>query len=105
MPDKFSGTDAQQDIESWIMQVGRYIRLQNVPVQVQVDIAAACLTGSAAKAWHAAEQMLRKANKDVTSLDLFFATMRADYGQLFTEQKVRQQIRSFKQQKSVDKYA
>ena len=105
MPDKFTGTDAQQDIESWIMQVGRYIRLQNVPVQVQVDIAAACLTGSAAKAWHAAEQMLRKANKDVTSLDLFFATMRADYGQLFTEQKVRQQIRSFKQQKSVDQYA
>ncbi|MBF6607062.1 MAG: hypothetical protein IVW53_15980, partial [Chloroflexi bacterium] len=70
MPDKFAGTDPQQDIESWIMQAARYIRLQNVPGPMQVDVAAACLTGSAAKAWHSAEQMLRQANKDVTSIDL-----------------------------------
>ena len=102
MPDKFAGTDPQQDIESWIMQAARYIRLQNVPGPMQVDVAAACLTGSAAKAWHSAEQMLRQANKDVTSIDLFFDTMRESYGHLFEEQRIRQQLRPFKQHKSVE---
>ena len=89
MPDKFSGSD-QQDLDAWIMQVTRYIKLQNVPDHMQVDVAAACLAGSAAKAWHAAEHMLKQQDQDVTSLQVFFDNMRQDYGLLFQEQRTTQ---------------
>ena len=104
-PEKFSGTDNKQDIESWIMQVRRYIRVSNIADDIKVDVAASCLSGPAAKAWFAAEQQLQRAGHDTSDLEVFFYTMQKDYGQMFQEQKVRQQLRNFKQQKSVEQYS
>ncbi len=73
MPDNFSGSK-QHDLDACIMQVTRYIKLQNVPDHMQVDVAATCLAGSTAKAWHAAEHMLKQQNQDVNSLQVSSTT-------------------------------
>ena len=102
--EKFTGTDEDQDLESWSVQVMRYIRLSNVAEHQKVDVAASCLSGPAAKAWSAIEYTKHQ-HGEVISLDAFFDTLRTSYGQIFPEQQIRQEIRNLKQNASVEQYA
>lgn len=47
--EKFSGRDKDQDMDDWINQMDRFMRVAHVDESLQVDLAASCLTGSHTK--------------------------------------------------------
>ena len=103
-PEKFSGSDRDQDVEDWINQMSRFLRVSQIDETLQVDVAASCLTGLASRAWSSVENMRRQHNQ-VTTLDFLFETLRTSYGQIFPEQKLRQKLKTLRQISTVEQYA
>ena len=103
-PDKFSGHVEEQDIEDWITQMERFLRISQIPEHLQVDVAAACLTGPASRAWSSIEKLRRQHNQEI-QLTFLFDTLRRSYGEIFPEQKFRQKLKTLRQTDTVEEYA
>jgi hypothetical protein len=93
IPKEFSEKDKDQDVEDWIDQMNRYMRVAQVDEALKVDLAAACLRGLAYKAWSRIEKMRRQRGQEVT-LDFLYETLRTSYGQIFPEQRLRRKLKT-----------
>jgi hypothetical protein len=94
-PEKFSGHDEDQDIEDWITQMERFLRTSQILEHLQVDVAAACLTGPASRAWSSIEKLRRQHNQEIP-LAFLFDALRRIYGETFPEQKFRQKLKTLR---------
>lgn len=103
-PDKFTGVDQNLDLDDWITQVERYFRIADTPDKYMVDVAAACLSGPASKAWAGIESSMKR-NHEVIDIDAFYHAMKNSFGQVFPEQQIRKSLKTLRQETTVAKYA
>lgn len=94
----------RQDVEDWINQMDRFMRVAQLDESLQVGLAASSLTGPAYKAWASIENMRRHRKQEV-ALDFLYETLRTSYRQIFPEQRLRRKLKTLCQISTVEQYA